>query len=112
MASTFIVTDKLCWMVQNWIHDNILEAMADMLQPDEPALAAMLLDSLTSQNGGYLDLRKYGKETMTKLKFAADAAQKKFEQEGPSSFYSPNAYPGFMQRLGELREMLSEATEE
>ena len=109
MAGTVEITNDLCWMTQNWIHDNTLEVMAAILKPNEAALATRLLEARTFENGGYLDLRPYDKETLATLSRAADAAQKTFEREGARTFYAPEAYPGFMKRVEELKEMLRAA---
>jgi len=86
--------------------------MAAVLTPDEPKLAAQLLESRTAINGGYLDLRTLDADELSALIRSADAAYREFEQQGPNSFHMPDFYPGFMNHFGRLREMLKAAHDE
>jgi hypothetical protein len=45
-------------MPANWVYDNVLEAMAEVVKADNPGLADTLLDATTKVSVGYLDLRE------------------------------------------------------
>ena len=82
MAGTLEVTEELCWMPAGWVFDTVLERMAAVLHPQEPALAARLLAARTEANGGYLDLRDIDLETLVLLLHAADSAYGRIKREG------------------------------
>jgi ribosomal protein S12 methylthiotransferase accessory factor YcaO len=53
-AGTLEVIEELCWMPAGWVFDTVLERMAVVLHPQEPALAERLLAARTEANSGYL----------------------------------------------------------
>jgi hypothetical protein len=106
MAGTLVVSEGLCWMPAGWVFDNVLERMSAALIGNDDALSLKLLCSTTQENGGYLDLRSCGASQISKLIQAADDTYAKAEREGPDSFYDSTFYPGFMNQLQYLIEML------
>ena len=41
MAGTLEVTEDLCWMSAGWVFDHVLERIAEMLYPQDAALAEL-----------------------------------------------------------------------
>lgn len=106
MAGTLEVTEELCWMPAGWVFDTVLERMAAVLHPEEPALAERLLAARTEANGGYLDLRDMDLETLILLFNAADRAYGRIKGEGAQGFAAPEFYEGLLTQLQQLRDML------
>jgi hypothetical protein len=106
MAGTLEVTEELCWMPAGWVFDTVLERMAAMLHPEEPALAERLLAARMEANGGYLDLRDMGREALVLLCNAADRAYGHIKGEGTQECATPEFYEGLLTQLQQLRDML------
>jgi hypothetical protein len=106
MAGTLEVTEELCWMPAGWVFDTVLERMAAVLHPQEPALAARLLAARTEANGGYLDLRDIDLETLVLLLHAADSAYGRIKREGAQGGVAPAFAEGLLTQLQQLRDML------
>ena len=106
MAGTLEVTEELCWMPAGWVFDTVLERMAAVLHPQEPALAERLLAARTEANGGYLDLRDMDLETLVLLFNAADRAYGRIKGEGAQGFAAPEFYEGLIMQFQQLRDML------
>jgi hypothetical protein len=106
MAGTLEVTEELCWMPAGWVFDTVLERMAAVLHPEEPALAERLLAARTEANGGYLDLRDMDQEMLVLLFNAADRAYSRIKGEGAQGFTAPEFYEGLLTQLQQLRDML------
>ena len=111
MAGTLEVTEELCWMPAGWVFDTVLERMAAVLHPQEPALAARLLAARTEANGGYLDLRDSELETLVLLVHAADSAYGRLTGEGARGGAVPGFSEGLRTQLHQLRDMLQAAQE-
>ena len=111
MAGTLEVTEELCWMPAGWVFDTVLERMAAVLHPQEPALAARLLAARTEANGGYLDLRDIELETLVLLVHAADSAYGRLTGEGAQGGAVPAFSEGLRTQLHQLRDMLQAAQE-
>ena len=106
MAGTLEVTEKLCWMPAGWVFDTVLERMATVLHPQEPALAARFLAARTEANGGYLDLRDTDLETLALLLNSADSAYGRITRDGPQGVAAPEFYEGLLKQFQQLRDML------
>jgi len=106
MAGTVEVTEELCWMPAGWVFDTVLERMAAVLHPQEPALAARLLAARTEANGGYLDLRDTELEALALLLHAADSAYGRITRDGPQGVAAPEFYEGLLKQFQQLRDML------
>lgn len=106
MAGTLEISEDLCWMPAGWVYDNMLERMALVLNGEDAMLANMLLQSRTDDNGGYCDLRMMDGGQLLRLAKAADDVCLQIEAEGASSFHDPSSYPGFVDQLRQLRQML------
>ena len=106
MAGTLEVTEELCWMPAGWVFDTVLEHMAAVLHPQEPALAAQLRAARTEANGGYLDLRDLDLETLVLLFNTADSAYSRLKREGAQGFAAPEFYDGLLTQFQQLRDML------
>jgi hypothetical protein len=107
MAGTFEITDSLCWMPAGWIYDNILKSMADVLGREGP-LGSLLLDSLTTANGGYRDARNLSADDLTLLCDAAKTLASQVKCAGPLSFAIPDGFRAYVRDLDELVQMLSD----
>jgi hypothetical protein len=99
MAGTLEVTEELCWMPAGWVFDTVLERMAAVLHPQEPALAERLLAARTEANGGYLDLRDIDLEILILLVNAADSAYHRLTQEGMQGCAAPAFYECLLAQL-------------
>jgi hypothetical protein len=106
MAGTLEVTEELCWMPAGWVFDTVLERMAAVLHPQEPALAERLLAARTEVNGGYLDLRDIELETLVLLLHAADSAYGRLKGEGAQGCAAPAFAEGLLTQLQQLRDIL------
>jgi hypothetical protein len=106
MAGTLEVTEELCWMPAGWVFDTVLEHMATVLHPQEPALAAQLRAARTEANGGYLDLRDMDLETWMLLVHAADSAYSRLTRDGAQGYATPAFYEGLLTQFQQLRDML------
>lgn len=104
MAGTLEIGEELCWMPAGWVYDNALEAMASCI--DNTELAGTLLASRVDVNGGYLDLRGWGVESISALRDAAKKASTEFETRGADGFAMPEYYDGFVKHLRALVAML------
>jgi hypothetical protein len=106
MAGTLEVTEEICWMPAGWVFDTVLERMAAVLHPQEPALAARLLAARTEANGGYLDLRDSDLETLVLLLHAAESACGRLKREGTQGDANPAFAEGLLAQLQQLRDLL------
>ena len=109
MAGTLEVTEDLCWMPAGWVFDNVLERMADVLHPQDSALAELLLASRTDANGGYLDLRDMNSETLGLLLETANIAYGCLAREGAQGGASPEFSAGLLAQFQDLCDMLHTA---
>jgi len=109
MAGTLEVTEDLCWMPAGWVFDNVLERIADVLYPQDPALAELLLASRTDANGGYLDLRDVNLETLSLLLETANTAYGDFARAGVQEETAPEFYAGLLTQFQDLCSMLRTA---
>lgn len=106
MAGTLEISDESCWMPAGWVYDTVLERLASVLKAKDSALADVLLESRTGENGGYCDLRMCDATRLSKLVQAAEDAYAEIESEGPNSFHDPTFYRGFVDQFRKLRTML------
>lgn len=106
MAGTFFLPSGKSWSPAGWVYDNVLERMATIVVRKYPTVADTLLEARTEVNGGFLDFRDAGTDTLSLLSNAASEAYEQYKTEGAGSFYRPEFYPGFMEQLDELRVML------
>jgi hypothetical protein len=106
MAGTLEVTEELCWMPAGWVFDTVLEHMAAVLHPQEPALAARLLAARTEANGGYLDLRDIDLATLVLLVHAADRAYGHLKGERTPGDAASAFSEGLLTQLQQLRDLL------
>ena len=109
MAGTLEVTEDLCWMPSGWVFDNVLERIADVLYPQDSALAELLLASRTDANGGYLDLRGVNLETLGLLLETANIAYGCLARAGVQGGASPEFYAGLLTQFQDLCNMLRTA---
>jgi hypothetical protein len=109
MAGTLEVTEDLCWMPAGWVFDNVLERIAEVLYPQDAALAELLLASRTDANGGYLDLRDMNLETLGLLLETANIAYGCLARAGVQECASPEFYAGLLTQFQELCDMLRTA---
>jgi len=109
MAGTLEVTEDLCWMPAGWVFDNVLERIAEVLYPQDAALAELLLASRTDANGGYLDLRDVNLETLGLLLEAANIAYSCLTRAGVQECASPEFYAGLLTQFQALCDMLRTA---
>ena len=109
MAGTLEVTEDLCWMPAGWVFDNVLERIAEVLYPQDAALAELLLASRTDANGGYLDLRDMNLETLGLLLEAANIAYSCLTRAGVQECASPEFYAGLLTQFQALCDMLRTA---
>ena len=96
-------------MPAGWVFDNVLERIADVLYPQDSALAELLLASRTNANGGYLDLRDMHRETLGLLLEAANIAYGRLAREGTQGGASPEFYAGLLTQFQDLCDMLHTA---
>ncbi len=106
MAGTLEVTEDLCWMPAGWVFDNVLERIAEVLSPQDAALAELLLASRTDANGGYLDLRDVNLETLSLLLETANIAYDRLARADVQECTSPEFYAGLLTQFHDLCDML------
>jgi hypothetical protein len=109
MAGTLEVTEDLCWMPASWVFDNVLERIAEVLYPQDTALAELLLASRTDANGGYLDLRDVNLETLGLLVETANIAYGCLARVGVQGYASQEFYVGLLTQFHALCDMLRTA---
>ena len=109
MAGTLEVTENLCWMPAGWVFDNVLERIAELLHPQNAALAELLLAARTDANGGYLDLRDVSLETLGLLVETANIAYGCLARAGVQECTSQEFYAGLLTQFQALCEMLRTA---
>ena len=109
MAGTLEVTEDLCWMPAGWVFDNVLERIAEVLSPQDAALAELLLASRTDANGGYLDLRDVNLETLGLLLDTANIAYGCLARAGVQECVSQKFYAGLLTQFQDLCDMLRTA---
>jgi hypothetical protein len=93
-------------MPAGWVFDTVLECMATVLHPQEPALADRLLAARTEANGGYLDLRDSDLETLVLLLHTAESAYSRLKREGAQGGANPAFAEGLLTQLQQLRDLL------
>ena len=96
-------------MPAGWVFDNVLERIADVLYPQDSALAELLLASRTDANGGYLDLRDVNPETLSLLLETANIAYGCLAGAGVPGGMSPEFYAGLLTQFQDLCNMLRTA---
>jgi hypothetical protein len=96
-------------MPAGWVFDNVLERIADVLYPQDSALAELLLASRTEANGGYLDLRDVNLETLGLLLETAHVAYGCLARAGVQGDMSPEFYAGLLTQFQDLCDMLRTA---
>jgi hypothetical protein len=109
MAGTLEVTEELCWMPAGWVFDNVLDRIAEVLHPQNAALAELLLAARTGANGGYLDLRDVNLETLGLLLETANIAYGCLARACAQEYASQEFYRGLLIQFQELCEMLRTA---
>ncbi|MGE3542017.1 MAG: hypothetical protein AB7N91_31955 [Candidatus Tectimicrobiota bacterium] len=109
MAGTLEVTDDLCWMPAGWVFDAVLARIAQVLHPQDPALAAWLLAARTEANGGYLDLRDLEGARWTRLCHAAECAYAQLLRDVESPRGGAASVEGLRAQFDHLRTMLQAA---
>jgi hypothetical protein len=106
MAGTFVISDDACWIPAGWVHNKVMELVANELAAEHPLVEKQMLDARTSVSVGYVDLRTSGDAEFRAVVNAADAALAKIEKAGPTVLHDPSFFPGFVERVHELQRML------
>jgi hypothetical protein len=106
MSGTLVINENIPWMVQNYMHDDVLKMMADRLPHEDAQLRDLLMNGCTDRGVGYCDLRNLDSVQFNKLISVAAASYLKMRSDGPQSFALPKYYPGYMKQFEILLDML------
>lgn len=101
MGGTLFVREDASWLVQSWIHDNVLGEIRNELDPSLTELREMLyLADMERARIG--DLRSFSESEMRAFLQAAEQVYTNYLDRGPQSFYQPEFYPSLMISFSEL----------
>jgi hypothetical protein len=109
MAGTLDITNDLCWMPAGWAYDGTLEGIAESVSKQ---LGDRLRNSLTTVNGGYLDLRDADDQLVRELLDGLDKVLAKVIAAGPNGMHDPAFYEAYVSKLEQLRVLLSQRMSE
>src|SRR5690606_33796474 len=101
MGGTLFVREDASWLVQSWIHDNVLGEIRNELDPSLTELREMLYLA-DMERERIVDLRSFSEIKMQELKQAAEQVYTNYLHSGPQSFKQPEFKPSLMIRLSEL----------
>jgi hypothetical protein len=93
-------------MPAGWVFDTVLERLAAVVDPHDPALAARLRAARTEADGGYLDLRDLECERWALLAQAAEhVSTHLIQDEGPGGM-APAFATGLRTQMHQLCVMV------
>jgi len=91
-------------MPAGWVYDNALKGMAEHVDGE---LKECLLTSLTDVNGGYLNMQTASADEIHTLRMALQTHICSVMEAGPSTWYQPEFFDGYLRQLRELEVMLA-----
>jgi hypothetical protein len=98
------ISEVARWPSARWVFTNVFEQTLLQLRKEEPLYGKL---ELALKDGMcYLDLTTSSKEEKRRLLGAVQSVLETTQRNGPGSFASPEFYPGYVDRIKELVEML------
>lgn len=92
------------WTVASWTYRHMVRLVLEHLDRNDPLVERLI----EAERSGLLmlDLRSVSSSELERFRRALTAAYADAASAGPSSFGTPEFYPGFMDRFRELLELL------
>lgn len=106
MSGMLEISEKVAWMPAGWVFDGVVELIAAELKPENPSLAAALLQARTDATG-YCDIRTLDTTQFRSLLEAVEHTYVRLLEEKTSAFRRTKFHAGFIKQFQELKALLS-----
>jgi hypothetical protein len=114
MSGSITTAIGVIWHSAGWVFRNILDRTAQILnEQGHPSLVRILTDEMGPVRlFEMLDLAELSREDRASFFAALTACHQRYESEGGREWRSPEFFPGFMERFGELVAAVAAAEQE
>jgi hypothetical protein len=96
--------DDHAWIVAGWVFRNVLEGVAAGLERHDASRARTLRDA--TENFHHCDLRHWSRQEFRWFYDAVVEVRRRHADAGPQSFGDPKFFPGFIERMDDLLDLL------
>lgn len=114
MSGSITAANGVVWHSAGWVFRNILNRTAQILnEQGHQSLALLLTDEMGPiRLFEMLDLAEFTREDRASFLAALKTCYQRYGSEGGKDWRSPEFFPGFMERFGELVAVVAAAEQE